>query len=441
VSSGTATITVTTQDGGKTAICAVTVTGGGGNVAVTGVTLNKPSTSLVVGNSETLSATVAPTNATNKAVSWTSNNTAVATVSGGTVSAVAEGSATITVTTQDGNKSATCAVSVTSGGTGGNVAVSGVTLNKTSVSLTVGGIEALSATVAPANATNKAVSWTSNNTAVATVSGGTVFAVAAGNATITVTTQDGNKTATCSVTVTSGGTGGGGSYVRIDGGTFLMGSPSTEASRGSDETQHQVTVSGFYIGKNPVTQAEYQSLMGTNPSNFKGADLPVDQVLWSEAVEYCNRLSQQEGLTPVYSNSGSSCNWNASGYRLPTEAEWEYACRAGTTTAYSTGSAITTGQANFSGNGVNRTTPVESYSPNSWGLYDMHGNISEWCWDWYGDYSSGAQTNPHGAVTGTNKVLRGGYWDSAARYLRSAARGKNFPSTKHNGIGFRVARN
>ena len=186
------------DDGGGTGGSNTTVVG------VTGVTLNKSSLSLDVGDTETLTATVTPGNATNKAVSWSTSNAAVATVANGVVTAVAPGSATITVTTADGGKTAACSVTVTEDGTTG-VPVTGVTLNKSSLSLTVGGTETLTATVAPSNATNKAVTWSTSNAAVATVANGVVTAVAAGSAVITVTTADGSKTAACSVTVTASG--------------------------------------------------------------------------------------------------------------------------------------------------------------------------------------------------------------------------------------------
>jgi formylglycine-generating enzyme required for sulfatase activity len=242
--------------------------------------------------------------------------------------------------------------------------------------------------------------------------------------------------------------------VRIEGGTFTIGSPSNEYGRRSWEgPQHLVTVSAFYMGKYEVTQAEYQSVMGTNPSILKGSNLPVENVSWYDAVEFCNRLSQQEGLTPAYSGSGSSttCNWNANGYRLPTEAEWEYACRAGTTTPFSTGNNITTNQANYNGNypynnnatGIfrNTTTPVGSFASNPWSLYDMHGNVWEWCWDWYGDYSIWTQTDPHGPVSGYYRMLRGGSWVDHGQYLRSAYRTMVDPSYGgDSGIGFRLVR-
>jgi uncharacterized protein YjdB len=198
VAAGSALITVTTQDGAKTATCNITVTQAA--VAVTGVTLNPTSASLVVNNTQQLTATIAPANATNKNVTWNSSNNAVATVSStGLVTAVAAGSAVITVTTQDGGKTATCNITVTQP----VVLVTGVTLNPTSASIVVNNTQQLTATIAPANATNKNVTWTSSNNAVATVSSsGLVTAVAAGSAVITVTTQDGGKTATCNVTVT-----------------------------------------------------------------------------------------------------------------------------------------------------------------------------------------------------------------------------------------------
>jgi formylglycine-generating enzyme required for sulfatase activity len=245
-------------------------------------------------------------------------------------------------------------------------------------------------------------------------------------------------------------------FVRIQGGTFMMGSPASEASRNSNEVQHQVTVSSFFMGKYEVTQREYQAVMGTNPSFFKGDNLPVEKVSWFEAVEYCNARSRKEGLTPAYTISGSgdsrtvTWNRNVNGYRLPTEAEWEYACRAGTTTPFSTGSNITTNQANYDGNNPyngnakgtyrEKTTAVDSFAANVWGLYDMHGNVWEWCWDWYGSYSSGAQTDPVGASSGTYRVLRGGSWYFNGRNLRSAFRDFDTPSARGSDLGFRLAR-
>jgi len=244
--------------------------------------------------------------------------------------------------------------------------------------------------------------------------------------------------------------------VKIPAGTFAMGSPANEAEREDSEVQHQVTVSAFYMGKNLVTQKEYQEVMGTNPSRFKGDNLPVERVSWFDAVEYCNKRSQKEGLTPAYIISGSGnnqtvkWNWNANGYRLPTEAEWEYACRAGTKTPFSTGNNITTDQANYDGNfpynnnakgkTQNKTTPVGTYKANAWGLFDMHGNVYEWCYDWYGDYDQSDPEYPAGPGNGKERVLRGGSWSNDGRELRSAFRGYNTPDRRIDLTGFRVVR-
>jgi uncharacterized repeat protein (TIGR02543 family) len=243
-------------------------------------------------------------------------------------------------------------------------------------------------------------------------------------------------------------------FVRIVGGTFTMGSPYSEPDRRINEAQHLVTVSSFYMGKYQVTQAEYEIVMGENPSYFKGSNLPVEMVSWYDAVEYCNRLSQIEGLTPVYLVSGDNiiCDWDANGYRLPTESEWEYACRAGTTTPFNTGININTNYANFDGkypyrdstlsyggnDGTYRgcTTPVGSFAPNPWGLYDMHGNVWEWCWDWFGNYS----IDPLGATSGVHRVARGGCWVTSGLGLRSAYRGGGTPSVRNYYTGFRLVR-
>ncbi|MCL2765986.1 MAG: formylglycine-generating enzyme family protein [Treponema sp.] len=253
--------------------------------------------------------------------------------------------------------------------------------------------------------------------------------------------------------------------VRINGGTFTMGSPANEAGRDNDEIQRQVTLSSFQMSMYPVTQREYQEIMGTNPSHFKGDNLPVENVTWFDAIEYCIRRSQREGLTPAYTmtnrvpasgypitDAAVSVNWNANGYRLPTEAEWEYACRAGTTTPFNTGNNITTDQANYDGNNPynnnakgeyrRRTMPVGSFSANAWGLYDMHGNVWEWCWDWYGTYATGAQTNPTGAVSGSFRVIRGGSWSYRGQSLRSACRSihNSGPWDMGGSVGFRLVR-
>jgi formylglycine-generating enzyme required for sulfatase activity len=250
-------------------------------------------------------------------------------------------------------------------------------------------------------------------------------------------------------------------FVQINGGTFTMGSPDNETGRDNDEgPQHQVTVSSFYMGKYEVTQAEYETVMGINPSEFKGSNLPVEQVSWFDAVEYCNKRSQQEGLSPAYTISGTgenrSVTWSHSaqgqggGYRLPTEAEWEYACRAGTTSPFSTGDNITPDQANYDGNypynnrapGIyqEKTVAAGSFQPNAYGLYDMHGNVWEWCWDWYGVYPGGGQTDPEDTSPGAGHLIRGGSWNSSARGLRSANRNGGAPSGRDSLMGFRLVR-
>jgi formylglycine-generating enzyme required for sulfatase activity len=261
-----------------------------------------------------------------------------------------------------------------------------------------------------------------------------------------------------------------GDFVFIKGGTFTMGSPTTESWRGKDEIQHRVTVGDFYMGKYEVTQKEYREIVGTNPSNFTGDTLPVEQVTWFEAIQYCNARSRKEGLTPAYTVSGENVTWNraANGYRLPTEAEWEYACRAETITPFNTGNNITVQQADyygtypynieqnyFSQNKLDvrpgeyreRTVSVGSFAANKWGLYNMHGNVWEWCWDWYGEYSNTASvasataTDPIGVSSGTFRVNRGGGWNDFAKNLRSAYRAATPPNNGSFNLGFRLARN
>jgi len=241
--------------------------------------------------------------------------------------------------------------------------------------------------------------------------------------------------------------------VRINGGIFTMGSSADDPERMDNEILHQVKVSSFSIGKYQVTQEEYEKIMGTNPSNFKGnKNLPVENITWFDAIEYCNKRSQLEGLIPVYIISDSTVIWNrdANGYRLPTEAEWEYACRAGTTTSFNTGNNIDKNQANYNdgkyypyidkapGEYLGPTMPVGSFPANHWGLYDMHGNVFEWCWDWYDGYENEIQGEFLGEISGTYRVLRGGSWFNTAESARSAARSYANPSNGFNYFGFRV---
>jgi formylglycine-generating enzyme required for sulfatase activity len=230
--------------------------------------------------------------------------------------------------------------------------------------------------------------------------------------------------------------------VFVEGGTFQMGSTN---GQDGENPMHTVTVKSFYMGKYEVTQKEWAAVMGSNPSNFKGDNLPVEQVSWNDAIEYCNKLSLKEGLTPAYRGSGNAvtCDFNASGYRLPTEAEWEYAAKEGNkdyiSYEYSGGNGVD-GVAWYGGNSGRTSHPVGTKQANSLGLYDMSGNVWEWCWDWFGNYSSGSQTNPTGAFSGTRRVFRGGSWLNDAASVRSAFRHNFTPSDRGNYLGFRLVR-
>jgi formylglycine-generating enzyme required for sulfatase activity len=239
----------------------------------------------------------------------------------------------------------------------------------------------------------------------------------------------------------------------IPAGTFTMGSPVSENHRYRDEVQHRVSVKSFLLEAHEVTQKSYREIMGINPSSFQGDNLPVEQVSWFDAVNYCNKRSIAEGLDPVYVINGENVNWNrsANGYRLPTEAEWEYACRAGSSAPFSTGNNITTNQANYNGtvgfpsygpqgSFRERTVTVGSFLPNSWGLYDMHGNVYEWCWDWLAAYPDTA-SDYAGPASGTEKVARGGSWYHNVPNMRAAYRDASAPASKQPYLGFRVARN
>ncbi|MCL1992466.1 MAG: formylglycine-generating enzyme family protein [Spirochaetes bacterium] len=263
----------------------------------------------------------------------------------------------------------------------------------------------------------------------------------------------------------------------IPAGTFTMGSPDDEIGRWPEEgPRRQVTISeGFWMSVHPVTQTQWQAVMGANPSWFSENPAagetqerrPVEQVSWYDALVFANRLSILEGLTPVYSingstnpddwgdtpNAQSSATWDAAqivagstGWRLPTEAQWEHAARAGTTAAFSNGAGDWQNQAgidsigwfDFNAGGMTREAGIKQ--PNPWGLYDIHGNVMEWVWDWFAEYPSHAENDPTGASFGTYRSLRGGSWGISAWSARSASRDNAHPSLRSNTLGLRLVR-
>ncbi|MCP4350629.1 MAG: SUMF1/EgtB/PvdO family nonheme iron enzyme [Desulfobacterales bacterium] len=225
-------------------------------------------------------------------------------------------------------------------------------------------------------------------------------------------------------------------FVYIKPGAFTMGSPDeSEKGRNGDEKQHRVTLTkGFYMQTTEVTQRQWKAIMGSNPSSFKGCEeCPVENVSWNDTQEFIKKLNQKrEGV-----------------YRLPTEAEWEYAARAGTDTPFYFGKCLSTDQANYNGNYPlegcpkgeyrEKTTPVASFKANLWGLYDMHGNVWEWCQDWYSNYPSTAVSDPSGPKTGSDRVFRGGSWGNAAGRCRSASRNHYSPGGRSRYLGFRLS--
>ena len=243
----------------------------------------------------------------------------------------------------------------------------------------------------------------------------------------------------------------------IRAGSFTMGSPRGETNRGSDETHHRVTLTrSFYLWKHETTQEEFKALMGYNPSAFSscGEVCPVERVSWHEALAYCNALSKQAGLDQcfdchgtrssatcslksAYAGNGGSDYYKCPGYRLPTESEWEYAARAGTTGAtYGNLEQI----AWFDGNSERKTHAGGAKKPNAWGLHDMIGNVWEWNYDWYGPYPDGSLTDPVGPSSGTYRVIRGGGWSFLAKVCRAAYREGIRPALRHDHLGFRPAR-
>ncbi len=219
-------------------------------------------------------------------------------------------------------------------------------------------------------------------------------------------------------------------FVYIPAGSFMMGSPKGEFGRENNENQHPVTLtSGFYLQSTEVTQRQWKVVMGNNPALYQkcGEDCPVEQVSWTDVQEFIKRLNQLEGDNR---------------YRLPTEAEWEYACRAGSMTRFSYGNddERLSEYAWYLDNSEQKTHPVAQKTPNAWGLYDMHGNVWEWCQDWFGAYPSGSVTDPQGPLWSSYRVFRGGSWIIISRYCRSAIRFRFAPELRYSSLGVRLAR-
>jgi len=218
-------------------------------------------------------------------------------------------------------------------------------------------------------------------------------------------------------------------FIYIQPGIFMMGSPKDEKGRDSNEILHQVTLTkGFYIQNTQVTQKQWKALKGNNPSNFKDCeDSPVEQVSWNDVHDFIKKLNNKEGSDK---------------YRLPTEAEWEYACRAGSNTLYCFGNDKNRLKeyAWYDKNAENETHPVGQLNPNDWGLYDMHGNVWEWCSDLFGDYPTFPVSEPAGPISGKRRVLRGGSWYENEWYCRSANRKEDSPESRYSNYGFRLVR-
>ena len=311
--------------------------------------------------------------------------------------------------------------------------VTSIVLSETSLTLDVDAMKTLTATVLPDDADNKAVTWESSNVAVAEVNqNGRVITNAEGTCTITCRAMDGSGVyAECLVTV--GGTddeqtfvvnGVSFTMIPVEGGTFQMGSNDSDAY-GDEQPVHQVTLSSFSIGETEVTQELWQAVMGSNPSYLKGSKLPVEQVSWNDCQTFIGKLNELTGKT----------------FRLPTEAEWEYAARGGSKSqGYIFSGSNTIGDvAWYTSNSGSTTHEVATKAANELGIYDMSGNVWEWCQDWYGDYSGGSQTNPTGPTSGSDRVVRGGSWYGIARSCRVSYRDGSTPTYSDYDLGFRLA--
>jgi formylglycine-generating enzyme required for sulfatase activity len=225
-------------------------------------------------------------------------------------------------------------------------------------------------------------------------------------------------------------------FIFVGPGSFMMGSPTNEPGRSSNEIQHMVKLSkGFWLQTTEVTQAQWVLVMGKNPSHFKGIQMPVESVSWRDVQLFIKKLNQKEGRKITV--------------RLPSEAEWEYAARAGTSTVFAFGKCLTTQQANHIGRSplagcerskyLKKTVAAGTLAANNWGFFDMHGNVYEWCQDWLGAYSPKEVTDPIGPKKGRYKIIRGGSWRQGAAACRSAARNRYAPNRRSSSVGLRLA--
>ena len=291
------------------------------------------------------------------------------------------------------------------------------------VVVAVGKTAEIPVTFIPSNATNKKITCVSSDPNIATVENGKVTGIAVGQTTITVTTQDGGRTAKCLVAVTQPIEP---KMIKVEGGTFTMGCTNEQGEDclDNEKPSHSVTVNSFYMGKYEVTQEEWEAVMGKNPSHFTGSNYPVEFISWSDIQLFIKRLNATTGKN----------------YRLPTEAEWEYAARGGKLSKgykYSGGNDADI-VAWYSGDSNKKTHPVGTKEPNELGIYDMSGNVIEYCQDWYDTYPGDALNNPVGPESGTWRIIRGGAFGTEENYCRIPFRTAVSPNNYFIDLGFRL---
>lgn len=464
VAEGKTVIKAITEDGRFTAVCQVTVAYE--VIPVEDVRIEPVTLTLEKGEEADLTATVLPEDASDKKVIWVTDNPDAVTVnSAGHISAVGKGKAVITARTNDGDKSASCSVDVI-------IPVAGISLEPSELALKIGFEYELLATISPSDASNRNISWSVSNPSVASVSGeGILTALAVGETSITVTTEDGGFTASCKLTVTEKWNFSG-ELVKITAGTFMMGSPDSEPGRESDEKQHEVTLTkDFLMSACEVTNSQYciflnsagigEDGVGTVTYIDNGTEVTEDRLfvldssldsglggLYDHGVHYDKMTGKWEPVEGYENHPVIFVSWfgatafaSWAGGCLPTEAQWEYALRAGTETPYHFGDESLVHDYGWIFAGAQPVThEVGKKKPNAWGLYDMVGNVSEYCSDWFGDYPEGAVSDPSGLLTGQTRSVRGSsIFDNVPR-SRSAFRNSYDPSKTGGGgwVGFRV---